>query len=201
MLCYVLYTSINWPGISTSVVTCIFTALTTVGASRQKQVLRFLGAVIGGFIFAMGAQIFLFPHIDYDLRFHHHLHRGHRYLGLDHDRQPATLLHGSADGAGVLPGPSAGLPLRDFAHHCPRPCRWHTRGPVRHVADLRPDVGQPRRCRDEEDLYRQPPSAGATRTRDRTRRSQGSGAPCVRPGPDHQRQLRPSEEPWRRRVV
>lgn len=64
MLCYVLYTSINWPGISTSVVTCIFTALTTVGASRQKQVLRFLGAVIGGFIFAMGAQIFLFPHID-----------------------------------------------------------------------------------------------------------------------------------------
>ncbi len=64
MLCYVLYTSINWPGISTSVVTCIFTALTTVGASRQKQVLRFLGAVIGGFVFAMGAQIFLFPHID-----------------------------------------------------------------------------------------------------------------------------------------
>jgi multidrug resistance protein MdtO len=64
MLCYVLYTSINWPGISTSVVTCIFTALTTVGASRQKQVLRFLGALIGGFVFAMGAQVFLFPHID-----------------------------------------------------------------------------------------------------------------------------------------
>ena len=63
-LCYVLYTSISWPGISTSVVTCIFTALTTVGASRQKQVLRFLGAAIGGFVFAMGAQIFLFPHID-----------------------------------------------------------------------------------------------------------------------------------------
>ena len=60
-LCYVLYTSINWPGISTSVVTCIFTALTTVGASRQKQVLRFLGAVLGGFVFAMGAQVFLFP--------------------------------------------------------------------------------------------------------------------------------------------
>ena len=45
-------------------VTCIFTALTTVGASRQKQVLRFLGAVIGGFVFAMGAQVFLFPNID-----------------------------------------------------------------------------------------------------------------------------------------
>ena len=64
LLCYTLYTAIGWPGISTSVVTCAFTALTTVGASRQKQVLRILGAVIGGFILAMGAQIFLFPGID-----------------------------------------------------------------------------------------------------------------------------------------
>jgi multidrug resistance protein MdtO len=64
MLCYIVYTAIPWPGISTSVVTCIFTALTTVGASRQKQVLRLLGAFIGGFVFAMGAQIFLFPDID-----------------------------------------------------------------------------------------------------------------------------------------
>ena len=63
-LCYVVYTSIAWPGLSTSVVTCIFTALTTIGASRQKQVLRILGAVIGGFIFGMGAQIFLLPYID-----------------------------------------------------------------------------------------------------------------------------------------
>jgi multidrug resistance protein MdtO len=64
LLCYSLYTAIGWPGISTSVVTCAFTALTTVGASRQKQVLRILGAVIGGFIFAMGAQVFIFPEID-----------------------------------------------------------------------------------------------------------------------------------------
>lgn len=64
LLCYTLYTAIGWPGISTSVVTCAFTALTTIGASRQKQVLRILGAVIGGFVFAMGAQIFLLPGID-----------------------------------------------------------------------------------------------------------------------------------------
>ena len=64
LLCYVFYTSVNWPGISTSVVTCTFTALTTIGSSRQKQVLRILGAVVGGFIFAMGAQIFLLPYID-----------------------------------------------------------------------------------------------------------------------------------------
>jgi len=59
-----LYTSVDWPGISTSVVTCVFTALTTVGSSRQKQILRILGAAVGGFIFGMGAQIFLLPHVD-----------------------------------------------------------------------------------------------------------------------------------------
>ena len=64
MACYMLYTSIDWPGLSTSVITCIFTALTTIGSSRQKQVLRFLGAVVGGFILAMGAQIFIFPSVD-----------------------------------------------------------------------------------------------------------------------------------------
>ena len=64
MLCYMLYTALPWPGISTSVVTCAFTALTTIGASRQKQVLRLLGAAVGGFVLAMGAQIFIFPSID-----------------------------------------------------------------------------------------------------------------------------------------
>jgi multidrug resistance protein MdtO len=64
MLCYMLYTALPWPGISTSVVTCAFTALTTVGSSRQKQVLRLLGAAVGGFVLAMGAQIFIFPSID-----------------------------------------------------------------------------------------------------------------------------------------
>ena len=64
LLCYMLYTSLDWPGISTSVVTCTFTALTTVGSSRQKQILRILGAAVGGFIFGMGAQIFLLPHVD-----------------------------------------------------------------------------------------------------------------------------------------
>ena len=64
MMCYMFYTSVNWPGISTSATTCVFTALTTIGASRQKQVLRFGGAMIGGFVFGMGAQIFILPYVD-----------------------------------------------------------------------------------------------------------------------------------------
>jgi multidrug resistance protein MdtO len=64
MTCYVLYVSLDWPGISTSVTTCIFTALSNVGASRQKQVLRLAGAILGGFVFGLGAQIFILPYVD-----------------------------------------------------------------------------------------------------------------------------------------
>jgi len=62
--CYVIYNSIDWPGISTAVTTCMLTALSTIGASRQKQVLRFAGALVGGFLIGMGSQIFILPHLD-----------------------------------------------------------------------------------------------------------------------------------------
>ena len=64
MVCYITYTAIDWPGLSTSVVTCFITALSTIGSSRQKQVLRLSGAIIGGFIFGMGAQVFVLPYLD-----------------------------------------------------------------------------------------------------------------------------------------
>jgi multidrug resistance protein MdtO len=64
MICYVLYVSLDWPGISTSVTTCVFTAISNVGTSRQKQVLRIAGAVLGGFVFGIGSQMFILPNID-----------------------------------------------------------------------------------------------------------------------------------------
>ena len=63
-LCYVIYSGIDWQGISTSVTTCLLTALSTIGSSRQKQVLRFAGATLGGFVFGMGSQIFILPHFN-----------------------------------------------------------------------------------------------------------------------------------------
>ncbi len=62
-LCYLTYSAVAWPGISTSITTCFLTALTTVGASRQKQVMRFTGAIAGGLI-GLGAQIFILPSLD-----------------------------------------------------------------------------------------------------------------------------------------
>jgi multidrug resistance protein MdtO len=64
MASYVVYTVLDWPGLSTSMATCIITALSTIGSSRQKQLLRLGGAFIGGIIFGMGAQVFVLPYLD-----------------------------------------------------------------------------------------------------------------------------------------
>lgn len=60
MLCYITYNALDWQGISTSVITCLLTALSTLGASKQKQFLRITGAAAGGLI-ALFALVFLFP--------------------------------------------------------------------------------------------------------------------------------------------
>src|SRR5215510_1700095 len=44
MLAYVVYHAIDWPGLSTAFVTCILTALSTIGSSRQQRFLRLAGA-------------------------------------------------------------------------------------------------------------------------------------------------------------
>jgi len=64
MLCYVIYVGLNWPGISTALTTCVLTALSNIGSSRQKQILRIVGASIGGFVLGLGSQIFVLPYID-----------------------------------------------------------------------------------------------------------------------------------------
>jgi multidrug resistance protein MdtO len=63
-LCYIIYNSIAWPGISTAVTTCLLTGLTTIGSSRQKGILRIAGALIGGFLIGMGSQMFILPYLD-----------------------------------------------------------------------------------------------------------------------------------------
>ncbi len=63
-VCYVLYNALDWPGISTSVLTCIVTALSTVGNSLQAQFLRLAGFVIGGLVLGISAQILILPGID-----------------------------------------------------------------------------------------------------------------------------------------
>jgi multidrug resistance protein MdtO len=64
MATYIIYTAIDWPGLSTSIATCIITALSTIGSSRQKQFLRLGGVIVGGIIIGFGAQMFVLPYLD-----------------------------------------------------------------------------------------------------------------------------------------
>ena len=63
--CYFIYNSIDWPGMGVPVMlTCFLTAFSTIGTSRQRQVLRFAGFVVGGLVIGMTAQVFLLPYLD-----------------------------------------------------------------------------------------------------------------------------------------
>ena len=63
-VCYFLYNALDWPGIFPAVLTCIVTALGTIGTSLQAQVLRLAGFVAGGLILGIAPQIFILPGID-----------------------------------------------------------------------------------------------------------------------------------------
>lgn len=63
-LCYIAYLSVGWKGLNASVITCFLTSLSSIGISRQKQLLRLLGTLAGGCVLGIGSQAFLLPHID-----------------------------------------------------------------------------------------------------------------------------------------
>jgi multidrug resistance protein MdtO len=63
-LCYLMYSAKAWPGISTAITTCFLTALSTIGSSRQKQLLRISGAIVGGVFLGIGAEMFILPGLD-----------------------------------------------------------------------------------------------------------------------------------------
>jgi multidrug resistance protein MdtO len=61
-ICYVFITAVDWPGTRTALFTCVITALTTLGASTEKQALRFSGLVVGGLL-GLGVVILLMPYL------------------------------------------------------------------------------------------------------------------------------------------
>jgi hypothetical protein len=63
MFCYILYSAIDWPGIQTAFITCIFISLESVGATIRKATLRIVGCLIGGLL-ALFSILFLIPHME-----------------------------------------------------------------------------------------------------------------------------------------
>jgi multidrug resistance protein MdtO len=63
--CYIIYNAIAWPAIGApAMATCLLTAVSTVGASRQRQIVRFAAFVVGGFLIGIGSEMFILPHLD-----------------------------------------------------------------------------------------------------------------------------------------
>lgn len=63
LICYVMYHGMQWDGIHTCMLTCVIVAYPSTGASIQKMLLRFGGAVIGALL-ALLVTIFVVPRID-----------------------------------------------------------------------------------------------------------------------------------------
>ena len=62
-ICYTIYTGLSWPGIHTSMLTCIIVAVPGLGASTLKGALRIGGCVTGSLV-ALVATVFVIPHLD-----------------------------------------------------------------------------------------------------------------------------------------
>jgi multidrug resistance protein MdtO len=62
MIVYAVYSLLDWPGLRTSIVTCFFVALGSLGETVHKLSLRLSGAVIGGLIAGL-CIVFVLPHL------------------------------------------------------------------------------------------------------------------------------------------
>ncbi|MBW6396408.1 FUSC family protein [Roseomonas sp. HJA6] len=63
ILCYVIYTGLDWQGIHTAMITCYVAALGTTGETVHKLGLRILGCLIGAAM-GIGAVLFVMPQLD-----------------------------------------------------------------------------------------------------------------------------------------
>jgi multidrug resistance protein MdtO len=62
MIAYAIYTLLDWPGMRTAIVTCFFVALSSLGETVHKLLLRLSGAIIGGLIAGL-CIVFVLPHL------------------------------------------------------------------------------------------------------------------------------------------
>lgn len=63
MICYFIYTGLDWSGIHTAFITCCFIALENAGASARKGRLRLIGCSIGGLLGFISIMYFI-PHME-----------------------------------------------------------------------------------------------------------------------------------------
>jgi len=63
MICYLIYSGLDWPGLNTAFLTCSFIALENTGATIRRGWLRLVGCAIGGTLGYL-AIFFCIPYMD-----------------------------------------------------------------------------------------------------------------------------------------
>ncbi len=63
LICYLVYTALDWQDIHTAMITCYVAALGTTGETVHKLVLRIIGCLIGALMGVL-AIIFIVPHLN-----------------------------------------------------------------------------------------------------------------------------------------
>jgi multidrug resistance protein MdtO len=62
MLCYLIYSVLNWPGIHTALITCFIVSQDTVAETVQKLTLRILGCLAGAAL-GLGVMLWIIPSV------------------------------------------------------------------------------------------------------------------------------------------
>jgi len=63
LVCYLLYTAVDWPGIHTAMLTCLITAMPSLEKTLHKGLLRVLGCLVGSAL-ALMCMVWVIPQID-----------------------------------------------------------------------------------------------------------------------------------------
>ncbi len=63
MVCYIIYTSLDWQGIHTAMITCYVASLRTTGDTLHKLILRISGCFVGAAL-GIGTIVYIVPHVD-----------------------------------------------------------------------------------------------------------------------------------------
>jgi hypothetical protein len=124
--------------------TCFFTALSTIGSSRQKQALRLSGFLVGGLVLGMGAQIFVLPYLDSIFGFTILFIVVTGLASWFATCSPRLSFLWFADSYLILSHPPAGVRDTDIARGRKGPRGWRPAGVIHHVACIRSALARPR---------------------------------------------------------
>ena len=164
--CYVIYNSIDWPGMGVPVMlTCFLTAVSTIGTSRQRQILRFAGFVVGGLLIGMSAPGVHSAVPRFDCGIHGSFHTRHSAGRVVHDVQPSIVILRAATWCGVLRDQhKSEVREGDVALRGEGPRCRGLPGAADDVVDIRSTLERSGECRDEESVYFHFASVSSVRT-------------------------------------